>query len=48
MDIINAFPGYEFVDGKNVYRGTKKVCHYCGVWEELGLGQIHSPLPDKP
>lgn len=22
MDIINAFPGYEFVDGKNIYRGT--------------------------
>ena len=22
MDIINAFPGYEFVDGKNMYRGT--------------------------
>lgn len=21
-DIINAFPGYEFVDGKNIYRGT--------------------------
>lgn len=21
-DIINAFPGYEFVDGKNLYRGT--------------------------
>lgn len=21
MDIINAFPGYEFVDGKNMYRG---------------------------
>ena len=26
-DIINAFPGYEFVDGKNMYRGT-----------DLGLG----------
>lgn len=22
MDIINAFPGYEFVDGKNMYRGV--------------------------
>lgn len=22
MDIINAFPGYEFIDGKNIYRGT--------------------------
>lgn len=22
MDIINVFPGYEFVDGKNIYRGT--------------------------
>lgn len=22
MDIINAFPGYKFVDGKNIYRGT--------------------------
>ena len=22
MDIINAFPGYEFIDGKNMYRGT--------------------------
>ena len=22
MDIINAFPGYEFVNGKNIYRGT--------------------------
>lgn len=22
MDIINAFPGYEFKDGKNMYRGT--------------------------
>lgn len=22
MGIINAFPGYEFVDGKNIYRGT--------------------------
>lgn len=22
MDIINDFPGYEFVDGKNIYRGT--------------------------
>lgn len=22
MEIINAFPGYEFVDGKNMYRGT--------------------------
>lgn len=22
MDIINAFPGYEFVDGKNIYRET--------------------------
>lgn len=22
MDVINAFPGYEFVDGKNMYRGT--------------------------
>lgn len=22
MDVINAFPGYEFVDGKNIYRGT--------------------------
>lgn len=22
MDIINTFPGYEFVDGKNIYRGT--------------------------
>lgn len=22
MNIINAFPGYEFVDGKNIYRGT--------------------------
>ena len=26
-DIINAFPGYEFIDGKNMYRGT-----------DLGLG----------
>ena len=22
MDVINAFPGYEFIDGKNMYRGT--------------------------
>lgn len=22
MEIINAFPGYEFIDGKNMYRGT--------------------------
>lgn len=22
MDIINSFPGYEFIDGKNMYRGT--------------------------
>ena len=22
MDVINAFPGYEFIDGKNIYRGT--------------------------
>ena len=21
MDVINSFPGYEFVDGKNMYRG---------------------------
>lgn len=21
MEIINAFPGYEYVDGKNIYRG---------------------------
>ena len=22
MAVINSFPGYEFVDGKNMYRGT--------------------------
>ena len=22
MEVINAFPGYEFIDGKNMYRGT--------------------------
>ena len=22
MGVINAFPGYEFIDGKNMYRGT--------------------------
>ena len=22
MDVINSFPGYEFVDGKNIFRGT--------------------------
>ena len=21
MDVINAFPGYEYIDGKNIYRG---------------------------
>ena len=23
MEIINAFPGYEYVDGKNIYRGER-------------------------
>ena len=24
MDVINAFPGYEYIDGKNIYRGDRK------------------------
>lgn len=51
-DVINAFPGYEFVDGKNIYRGTDVgkggyVYAEPGMYGNVALLDIQSMHPNS-
>ena len=51
-DIINSFPGYEFVDGKNIYRNTDigkggYIISFPGVYGNAALLDIQSLHPNS-
>lgn len=49
-EFINAFPGYEYINGKNMYRGVDLgkggyVYHQCGIYTNVALIDIQSMHP---